>query len=151
MILKRIPYFGDELRIDGYYHSNLIESKSIGVAVFYRNGFCIHTLVRPINQDTINYIENKILLNRAYIDDLKNTPSHIGVFQIMYPDIEIETWDYGGDGITTFTRFGKIINDTTFIINKMVNNGGHHVFSENLTYRFKQFSPKPDSTNVFIK
>jgi hypothetical protein len=69
----------------------------------------------------------------------------------LYPDIEFEAWEYGGNGITTFSHFGEIINDTTFILNKRINNGGNHISSPNLTYRFKQFSPKPDNTNNYIK
>ena len=100
MSLKKAPYLGDELRIDSYYYSKLSLANDIGVAVFYRDGFCIHTWIRIKNKDTLNYIENEILLNNTYINDLKKRPSHIGAFRIMYPDIEFEVWDYGGDGIS---------------------------------------------------
>jgi hypothetical protein len=146
--MKKTPYFGDELRIDGYYYSNIIYDCYIGVAVFYRDGICIYTFAEPTNQDTLNYIENEILLNEARINKMKNVPTDIGVFQIMYPNIQFEIWEYRTDPTS---HFGKIINDTTFIINKWVNNRTKKTYSENQTYRFKQFSPKPDSTNVFIK
>ena len=147
--MKKIPYFGDELRIDGYYYSNTeYEGGGIRVVVFYQDGFCIYTLIAPTYQDTLKYIENEILLNDAFINGEKNAPSHIGVFQIMYPDIQIEAWEFRTD---PFSHFGTIINDTTFITTKRKNNRTKETYSENLTYRFKQFSPKPDSTNVWIK
>jgi len=146
--MKKTPYFGEELRIDGYYYSTIEYDKYIDVAVFYRNGFCINTLVEPVNQDTLSYIENDILLNDAYINKLKNAPGHIGVFQIMYPDIQFEVWVFRTDPTSSF---GSIINDTTFIINKRVDNRTKKTTSVNLTYRFKEFSPKPDSTNVYVK
>jgi hypothetical protein len=146
--MTKTPYSGDELRIDGYYYSNIRPANYIGVAIFYMDGFCIHTWIKPVNQDTLNYIESEILLNNECINKMKNTPSNIGVFRIMYPDIQIEAWEYRTDPTS---HFGKIINDTMFIINKRVNNRTEETYSENLTYRFKQFSPKPDSTNVWIK
>jgi len=152
--MKKIPYLGDELRIDGYYYSNIEYYSSldgirgsIGVAVFYRDGFCIYTEVSPVNQDTLNYIENEFLLNKAYINKLKNNYGGLGVFQIMDTDIQFEVWLYKSD---SQIHYGKIVNDTTFITNKRVSMS-NKTYPENLTYRFKQFSPKPDSTNVYVK
>jgi len=151
--MKKAPYFGDELRIDGYYYSNPLYNKyaditTIGVAVFYRDGFCIHTWGESANPDTLSYIENEILLNDALITKMKKNPSHIGAFQIMYTDIKFETWELRN---WVFTYYGKIVNDTTFIIHKRMENNTGKIFSENSTYRFHQFSPKPDSTNNFVK
>jgi hypothetical protein len=146
--MEKTPYYGDELRIDGYYYSGPDYESDIGVAVFYKDGFCIHTWVRPVNQDTLNYIENEILLNDKYISELKNSPSHIGVFRIINHDIEFEVWEYRNE---TVSHFGKVINDTIFIVNKRIEHRTNTVIPENRTYRFKQFSQKPDSTNVWIK
>jgi hypothetical protein len=152
--MNKTPYFENKLRIDGYYYSNIawydkyIDRTYIGIAVFYRDGFCIHTWGEPINHDTLGYIENDILLNDTYINKIKNEPTHIGVFQITYPDIQFEAWEFRTD---PFSHFGTILNDTTFVIYKRFNNRTKQTYSENLTYRFKQFSPKPDSTNVWIK
>ena len=148
LAMAKTPYTGSELRIDGYYYSDLTLERYINIAIFYRDGFCIHTRIIPINQDTLTYIENEILLNTAFISKIKSIPGHIGVFQIMYPDIKFETWEAR---TATFSHFGKIVNDTTFIINKQVDNRTNTTYSENLTYRFKKFSPKPDSTNAFVK
>lgn len=148
--MAKTPYTSNELRIDGYYYSNLTSADDIGVAVFYRDGFCINTWVKPVNSDTLSYIENEILLNDAFINKIKSIPTHIGVFQISIKSIVFETWEAGRD-IITFSNFGEILNDTTFLITKQVNNESGVTEAMSLTYRFRQFSPKPDSTNIFIK
>jgi hypothetical protein len=146
--MQKTPYIGDELRVDGYYYSNPYYENDICVAVFYRDGFCIHTRITPNGRDTLSYIENEILLNDKYISKLKNDPAHIGVFRIINSDIEFEIWEYRS---WIFSHFGEIVNDTTFISNKRKSHSTNKTYTENLTYRFKQFSPKPDSTNVYIK
>src|SRR5690606_16273704 len=139
------PYNGSELRIDGYYYSNGTTANDIGVAIFYRDGTCIHEWGTPKNQDTISYIENEILLNNSYIDQNKNIPNHIGVFQIKDESIKFEVWEAGRD-IITFSHYGEILNDTSFLITKQVNNQSGKTSFEKLVYRFVPFSPKPDST-----
>lgn len=39
----------------------------------------------------------------------------------------------------------------TFVITKQVNNRINRTFRQNFVYHFKPFSPKPDSTCVYIK
>ena len=149
--MSKTPYLGDELRIDGYYYSNsaLNGTGYIGVAVFYRDGFCIHTWAKiPVNHDTLNHIENDFLLNDAYLNKIKSAPGHIGVFQVMYPNITMEVWESKS---WIFTHYGNIVNDTTFIINERRSNSSGNIIQEGLTYRFVQFSPKPDSTNIYVK
>ena len=156
LTMKKTPYFGEELRIDGYYYSNPFYDKyaditTMRVAVFYSDGFCIDTQVElPKNQDTLTYIENEVLLNEVYLAKMKREPLYIGVFQIMYPDIQFESWQFRS---WTVSSFGVIVNDTTFIINKhWTNFRSYKTLSEYpVTYRFQQFSPKPDSTNYFVK
>lgn len=148
--LPKTPYTGNELRIDGYYYSNQVYNNYNGVAVFYRDGVCIHVLTHIEGSDTLSYIETNILLNESLVYRLMNTPTNIGVFKINAKSIEFETWEAGRD-IITFSNFGEILNDTTFLISKQVNNDSGKSYSEKLTYRFRQFSPKPDSTNTFIK
>jgi len=153
LTMKKTPYPGNELRIDGYYYSSPLYDKyaditTMRVAVFYRDGYCINTSIKITSSDTLGQIESEVLRNDGFIAHEKAIPSHIGVFLIMNPDIQFEVWEYRA---WTFTYYGKIIDGTTFIINKSINNRDGKNSSESLTYRFKQFSPKPDSTNVWIK
>jgi hypothetical protein len=151
LTMVRAPYFGNELRIDGYYYLNPDSENNMSIAVFYRNGVCIHITVRLMAQDISDFVENDILLNDAFIVRLKNSPDCIGVFHINEESIAFERWEATGSNITTMSYFGKILNDTTFLLTKRVDNDINKSYSINETYRFKQFNPKPDSTSVYIK
>jgi hypothetical protein len=152
LTMVRIPYDGNELRIDGYYYSNPDSEKRVGIAVFYRNGVCMYIPPMTLkSQNTFDSIENDILLNNAFISRLQSLPDCIGVFHINSESINLETWEAYGKNIITLSHFCKILNDTTFLLTKRVNNDTNKSYSLNETYRFKPFSQKPDSTNTFIK
>ena len=160
--MDKASYTGNELRIDGYYYSdieviesNLSISKLVNFAVFYRDGFCILMAVSAKDGDIPGYIETEFLLNDSFISKWKAVPNGIGVFKIVKADIELELWNYSGGGvgspITTFSYYGNVLDDTTFYFRKWVNNYTNRTYSKDLTFHFKPFSPKPDSTNVYIK
>ena len=50
-----------------------------------------------------------------------------------------------------YIREGKILNDTTFHITASYRPDGSERREKDEIYHFKQFSPKPDSTNNFVK
>ncbi|ATA89504.1 hypothetical protein CGC58_07055 [Capnocytophaga stomatis] len=159
---QRKPYLGKELRTDGYYYSNVItidskydnERKYIYICIFYKNGVCYNIPTRDIqdNETILQLLENlekELLLNPNTINDLRAKAYHIGVFQINSSVIEMETFE--GSMFPTFKHYGEILNDTTFLLHKIVNSKTGYIFNKNLMYKFKQFSPKPDSTSVYIK
>jgi len=52
-----------------------------------------------------------------------------------------------------YTKSGKILNDTTFVLTSVERSGKPWTKEEELyrkKYHFRKFSPKPDSTNRFI-
>ena len=68
-----------------------------------------------------------------------------GVFSINKEDIIVNRWTYSpglGSGLPTLMEKGKIVNDTTFYLGED---------GKQSLYHFRQFSPKPDSINNFIK
>ena len=76
-----------------------------------------------------------------------------GTFQINKDSIVFERW-YPAEVSKSYYRSGKILNDTTFVITESyrLRNGKKKEWREkNEVYHFKAFSPKPDSTNRFIK
>ena len=149
LTMNKAPYNGDELRIDGYYYSNpRYENGPIRVAVFYPDGFCFFIGVEPKGTDTLSYIENEILLNDSYISKLKREPDHIGVFEVAYPDIVIEAWETKS---IIFRWHGEIVDETTFLIKEAKSNRTNKVEQQNLTFRFVEFSPKPNSSNDFTR
>lgn len=50
-----------------------------------------------------------------------------------------------------YTKRGSILNDSTFVIKTVSEFDRKKTLPENTTYHFRQFSPKPDSTNKFIE
>ena len=148
LMVNKTPYPETELRTDGYYYSNDLGITDFRLAVFYRDGICYHLFGSSDTQPIEDFIEQDILLNESFIDNLRTTPTNIGVFNIEDKSISIEHWEASRD-ILALERSGEILNDSTFILNQVENLQGE-IENVNYTYRFKQFSPKPDSTNMFI-
>ena len=74
-----------------------------------------------------------------------------GVFKVNSDEIEIETWtSSNGGALKTVVERGAIIDEETFVITSFHNNYNEKTSVRNDTFHFKQFSPKPDSTNRFI-
>ncbi|MBO7478821.1 MAG: hypothetical protein J6U04_12925 [Salinivirgaceae bacterium] len=152
--MERVDYTGTELRTDGYYYymlqveHNGIQEKRVFPIFLYRNGVSL-SAASSFDCSEIEQKENEFINGKLYhtINGYKILWS---VFTISGKSIEFEGWDdLGGAHLYTKKVYGKILNDTTF-----------HIYQEHIdgidkecdrTYHFKQFSPKPDSTNRFIK
>ncbi|MES2766716.1 MAG: hypothetical protein V4642_12650 [Bacteroidota bacterium] len=151
LTFDKTPYTGNELRTDGYYYTDLTSENDISVVVLYRDGVCIRSFSRPEGQEIFDHIEG-ILLNKSLIAKLWERPMNVGIFQVNNDSLKYDIWEPSTHGsIITLSHFCQILNDTTFVQTKLINRSNRETFPENLTYRFKQFSPKPDSTNSFIK
>lgn len=81
-----------------------------------------------------------------------------GLFNVKNNEIKIERWTSASGGkYPTQMLIGEILNDTTIYFHTKI--GDYPVgFGKNKKnvkineiYHFRQFSPKPDSTNIFIK
>ena len=150
LTLTRENYEGKELRIDGYYY-RLDYTKAEGyydTYFFYKNGIVLYP--GTISESTLNkfieYLQN--------FDKSKNNyKSSWGVFLITDSIIKFEKWypSSAFEPTPTYIREGKILNDTTFQITKTYRGNGSELKVVDEIYHFKKFSPKPDSTNVFIK
>lgn len=149
LMMNKTPYIGSELRIDGYYYSDDVEITDYGLAVFYRDGVCYHLFGSRDSRSIEEYIEQEILLNESFINKLRTTPTNLGVFRIDDQIISIKHWE-AARNILALKHFGEVINDTTFIMTEVETLQGE-IKNTNYTYRFKQFMPKPDSTNTFIR
>ncbi len=130
LTLSRIPYEGNEFRIDGCYYFIHDDNEFCTYLFFYKNGV---TFFAPDSKDINNIDEFTVL------EEVKKEKTFWGIFIVQKDTLLIQGWTDGGGGpkpikITYF----KILNDTT-------------LQKGNYLYHFKQFSPKPDSTNVFMK
>lgn len=138
--IQRTDYTGTELRIDGYYYNESFVAPypnySIAKSFFYRNG--IKFGVCSYDTTTMSFDEHCASLAKNKLNWY--------VFKIEGNTITIEGWD---NLTQTFKEYGEILNDTTFRINRIERSG--RTDKSNSIYHFKQFAPKPDSTNNFIK
>jgi hypothetical protein len=146
--LQKTPYTGNELRLDGYYYCELpmvTDLYSFEVIFFYRNGICYKFIAHShekINEALKNSRKVKLELQKA----------NWGLFTINGNTIKFE-FLYLTDELRkpVFVRKGIVLNDSTFHINESYRSDGSEQSKLDETYHFRQFSPKPDSTNNFIK
>jgi len=152
--LKTIPYTENELRIDGYYHKKYNDKYS-NVLVFYANG----VRFGGSGVTTTNEIEDE-LRDPDYTKKLSNRLTCWGPYEINNNVLRFEYYDIFGNFWRTCIAHCEILNDTTFIVEKITfSKTGKEVNVEREgsssgmlgEFHFKQFSPKPDSTNTVVK
>lgn len=153
--MKRTDYTGNELRTDGYYYRRYQYIDREGVQqddfipwFLYRNGISTYGYVYPYSE--LEQVEYDFK-NGNYSKLMGDDKFRWRIFQVHGNTIEFEGWDSNGFKWTTFKEYGEIIDDTTFMITKEIENGEVHEYAKGDVFHFKQFSPKPDSTNNFIK
>ena len=140
-----IPYTGNQLKMNGYYHQIIYNNEIYRPFVMYSNGILIN--IGGFG-NTLEEMDEYIKKN--YVQDTwyKKNKYKWCVFFVEDNTIRINrlSEDYPHRGII---QEGIILNDTTFRITKFSYNG--KVEERDEMYYFRQFSPKPDSTNVYIK
>ena len=146
--LNRSSYNGEQLRTDGYFFqrdSNYIFT----IYIFYTNGTLFYSVGGGKLENT-DQLEQR-LKDHNFIERLRNEKTSWGLFKIDNNKIQFERWyPYFENGKPAYIRSGTILNDTTFHITKATRSDGSEEHVENEVYYFKQFSPKPDSSNTFV-
>ncbi|MEA4850867.1 MAG: hypothetical protein VB126_05355 [Paludibacter sp.] len=149
--LIRKPFEGNQIRTNGYYYTyenkeGLVGAEITSVLLFYKNGVAANFGY----SDSLEKMEAEFRVSEFY---MKDNPFVWGVFRIEGDSIKIErSKSFGTPKAYMYTLVGVVQNDSTILITKDISstgNGGKTIIM-NQTYHFKQFSPKPDSTNVFI-
>ena len=141
------PYTGNQLRIDGYYYCIGYDGSIYSAYIFYNNGVLRYGGgVKSTIEEMDDYL-------RKYLDSYPYSTVKYwwGVFVIEGDVIKFERWYPSERPYKAFVREGIILNDTTFHITKSYRSNGTNVSVKDEVYHFRQFSPKPDSTNNFIK
>jgi hypothetical protein len=150
--MKAIPYAGNELRIDGYYYKEANHNiNRVYVFVFYANG--IH--FGGGGNKSFSGLEDR-LSDPNYIANLQNCLSCWGPYQIKDNVLKFEYYEIFGNYWYICVANCEIINDSTFNIKRITRLDNNKNVSNNVSldigeYHFKQFSPKPDSTNYVVK
>lgn len=148
--LQRMEYSGNEIKLDGYYftkHRGELEGVTT-VFFFYRNGVVHYGGGFSTN------IEERIedFKTDVYNNSIKDVKYKWGIFLINGGEIEFERWapNINSGGLKTEVWSGPILDDETFVATSYLDNYSGKTTAINDTFHFVQFSPKPDSTNMFI-
>jgi len=137
-------YIGNEIRVDGFYYYQF-EDGFIETFFLFRNG--VYYDYGSCQCPDLEAVENH-MMNEFTIENTPKVQYSWGVFRVENNNVEIERWLTGSGGAyPTKLSKGEIINETTMVI-KGIPVSGEGTLD---TFRFREFSPKPDSTNVFIK
>lgn len=148
----RQDYLGSQLRLNGYYYYYINgNTKYFDTFFLYRNGVLLHTGA----DDTGDLLKFESRLIGTNPNIWRNgSKMHWGVFLIEGLVIKFEKW-YCAEGVCkAYGRLGEIVNDSTFIMKesyRMDQGKKARVIDINEVYHFREFSPKPDSTNNYIK
>lgn len=137
-----------KLKLNGYYY--LAEDRQIYDSYFfYQNGVLLN-LGGSSNSNKSDFKNFENVVNAQ--KEINNVKEYWGLYEIVGDEIRFERYyPSSGGPKPAYIRSGKILNDTTFIITQSMRSDGSGVQSKNETYNFRKFSPKPDSTNNFIK
>ncbi|MDR2909923.1 MAG: hypothetical protein LBV47_00945 [Bacteroidales bacterium] len=144
--MKRVDYNGNQLRLDGYYYYHDNNGYTL-VLFLYRTGTML--LTRAYLSADLDIVEKQMI---SQYENLKKEKTRWGVFSVVDHKIEYEEWVAPDEGrLTVCKTTGNIVNDTTFCITKRFYSYNNKTYHVNDVWHFKEFFPKPDSTNVFIK
>lgn len=147
--IQRTSYTGDELRIDGYYYQE-VDNSFFSIYFFYRNGVLLSAGGVFSNENAIEeYIKKEFLRNEGY----RKNKTFWGIFNIEGDTIKFERWYPSEPPLKAYVREGEILNDTTFVITEsyhLVDGHRADLTQRNEVYHFKEFTPKPDSVNLFV-
>lgn len=146
LTLPKQDYNGSELRVDGYYYHE--SDDAYEVFFFYRNGTTLYGGF-PLMSEIAN--KETTYLNGSYYNFIKNDKTSWGRFIIEGNVISREFWRPSSGGPSeVYTHSGVILNDTTFQITKAWRSCKPKKKNDlDRVYHFKQFLPKPDSTNAY--
>jgi hypothetical protein len=149
--IERAPFAGNQLKIEGYFYHQYGVQQTASIYFLFSNG----TILLAGDNYEINRRNEfeQTFITRNFIEKLKGIKFCWGVYKIEGNLLAFERWYPSERPYKAYVRAGSILNDTTFIITesyRMKNGNKTQVRVENETYHFRQFKPKPDSTNAFI-
>lgn len=156
--LKQEMFSANNLKLNGYYYSF---DDGVNKAFFlYGNGVFHDRIWDGIDSYYTNNLDSlDIEVSRIYEKEKKYPIRYSwGAFKVSNSNIKIERWLSGnGQAYPTQMLIGKILNDSTIHFSEKIGDNGvikgkeKIVYNINETYHFRQLSPKPDSTNQYIK
>ena len=149
--LDRAKIIKSQLKLNGYYYLKYHEGNDSHFSIYflYKNGIVLYGGTPSFSQ--LEDTEEGFKTTEFY-DFVTLRKYHWGVYEIEGNKIKIERWNPSKSPLKTFIHEGRILNDSTFHIDKFYwSNKKEEIKERDIKYHFKPFSPKPDSTNTFIK
>lgn len=141
------------MRLDGYYYRNFIDPVNgkpfTNILFLYKNGVvlnCFSVLSHDVG-DMDEYVRSRF----GGQFDISNKRLNWGIVVVEESVIKFEQWyPSSGGPMPVLIKRGVVVDDTTFKFTEITNQKGKDRKTLNDTYHFRQFSPKPDSTNNFV-
>lgn len=142
------------MRLDGYYYHNFFDwadgRPRSNIIFLYKNGVVLncHNLSSHDFEDMDEYVRREY--GGQY--DKSNNRLNWGIVVVDESIIKVEQWyPSSGGPMPVRIRSGVVLDDTTFKFTESTNQKGKDRETLDQTYHFRQFSPKPDSTNNFVR
>lgn len=149
MALEKQPYIGNALRLDGYYYNRLDNGRILDTYFFYRDGTLLYGIgTEGLDNDLDKY--DAWFADKEFLDFIRKDKYRWGLFQIHDDSIFFERWVINDGGYPVGRFVCNILNDTTFFISSIESPHSNEVYPQNYMFHFHAFSPKPDSTNIFV-
>lgn len=147
LTLRKKDYTGNQLKTNGFYYTTYesydykLKKKKLFYNIYflYKNGVILNGKGQPS-------LDNIKVHNSVYSYQIS-----WGIFQIDGNRIRYEKWI---PTLSSAIYEGVILNDTTFTITEAYNlklGNKVNISKMNDIYHFQAHSPKPDSTNNYIK
>lgn len=150
-------YLGDDIRMDGYYY--YFDGNKFNDFFLFTNGVYYGGpgmgSITDLDSSPLDSMDEEIREYHLFRERHLPLQYEWGIFSIEELEIQIERWipSSGNYGYPTQILEGKILNDTTILFHTQIGDGSgkKKVKNIDMIYHFRQFSPKPDSTNIYIK
>lgn len=146
----------NSIRLNGFYWSKVVNPKEVWYKTFflYKNGTLLYgggiNNINTFPKDMADFRKYTRMNSDSVVE--QTTKSSWGIYNIKGKSFEFEKWEPSSGGpLKTVIRRGRILNDTTFIITEKINHYDGKTYQVQDTFHFMPYSPKPDSTNRFIK
>lgn len=142
--IKKSQYNGQELNIKGYYYYKNFDGSN-NLFVLYSDGTVL--LLGNPSDSLDKYVQ-------MFVKEFNHgIQTFWGVFIINDTSIKIEyLMPRMIEGRPAYIKNGTILNDTTFIMKERYRSKDGSEYQEiEEIYHFRNFSPKPDSTNSYVK
>jgi hypothetical protein len=150
LTIEKTPFNGDNLKTNGYYYNiwKVNNETFVEINFLFRDGVFLHGTTN--DSIRIKDVEESYRSGEFY-NNSSDRKYAWGTFVVEGDSIFIERWYPSERPYWAYRQSGIILNDTTYKLTRIIRVDGTEKSEINEVFHFKQFSPKPDSTNNFIK